>query len=111
MMSGADRSVEQSFRERKLGDIVIMDNLGSRKSAALPRLIRAADARLWYLSPYSPDLNPIEQAFAKFMRSTQAHSIDDTWRHVGSLVATIAQMNATTTSSMPAPPPSKCETL
>ncbi len=47
------------------GDIVIMDNLGSHKSAALRRIIRAAGARLWYLPPYSPDLNPIEQAFAK----------------------------------------------
>ena len=55
MMSGADRSVEQSLCERELGDIVIMDNLGSRKSAALSRLIRAAHARLWYLTPYSPD--------------------------------------------------------
>ena len=75
------------------GDIVIMDNLGSHKSAALRRLIRHAGARLWYLPPYSPDLNPIEQAFAKikhWMRSAQARSVEDTWRHVGSLVATIA---------------------
>jgi transposase len=44
----------------KHGDIVVMDNLGSHKSAALRRLIKAAGARLWYLPPYSPDLNPIE---------------------------------------------------
>ena len=49
----------------KQGDIVIMDNLGSHKSAELRRIIRAAGARLWYLPPNSPDLNPIEQAFAK----------------------------------------------
>ena len=49
----------------KPGDIVIMDNLGSHKSTALRRIIRAAGARLWYLPPYSPDLNPIEEAFAK----------------------------------------------
>jgi putative transposase len=49
----------------KPGGIVIMDNLGSHKSATLRRIIRAAGARLWYLPPYSPDLNPIEQAFAK----------------------------------------------
>jgi hypothetical protein len=49
----------------KPGDIVIMDNLGSHKSAALRQIIRAAGARLWYLPPYSPDLNPIEQTFAK----------------------------------------------
>ena len=49
----------------KPGDVVIMDNLGSHKSAALRRILRAAGARLWYLPPYSPDLNPIEQTFAK----------------------------------------------
>ncbi len=40
------------------GDIVVMDNLGSHKSAAIKQMIRAAGARLWYLPPYSPDLNP-----------------------------------------------------
>jgi transposase len=76
----------------KTGDIVIMDNLGSHKAAVLGRIIRAAGARLWFLPPYSPDLNPIEQAFAKikhWMRSAQRRSIDETWRHIGGLVATI----------------------
>src|ERR1044072_8516345 len=50
---------------RKRGDIVVMDNLGSHKAAVLRQIIRAAGARLWYLPPYSPDLNPIEQVFAK----------------------------------------------
>lgn len=44
----------------KPGDIVIMDNLGSHKSAAIRQVIKAAGARLWYLPPYLPDLNPIE---------------------------------------------------
>jgi putative transposase len=55
-----------------------MDNLGSHKSAALRRMIRAAGARLWYLPPYSPDLNPIEQAFAKikhWMRAAQKRTV------------------------------------
>lgn len=76
----------------KPGDIVIMDNLGCHKSAVLRRMIRAAGARLWYLPPYSPDLNPIEQAFAKikhWMRTAQKRTVHDTWRHIGSLVATI----------------------
>jgi transposase len=76
----------------KPGDIVIMDNLGSHKSAALRRIVRAAGARLWYLPPYSPDLNPIEQAFAKikhWMRSAQKRTSEDTWRHLGRLLATI----------------------
>lgn len=47
------------------GDIVIMDNLGSHKSKAVRHAIRAAGARLFYLPKYSPDLNPIEQFFAK----------------------------------------------
>jgi transposase len=49
----------------KPGDIVIMDNLGSHKSAEVRRMIRTVGARLWYLPPYSPDLNPIEQASPK----------------------------------------------
>jgi transposase len=76
----------------KPGDIVVMDNLGSHKAAALRRMIQAAGARLWYLPPYSPDLNPIEQAFAKikhWMRAAQKRTIEDTWRHIGSLVASI----------------------
>jgi transposase len=48
------------------GDIVIMDNLGSHKAGAVRRAIRAAGGRLFYLPKYSPDLNPIEQFFAKF---------------------------------------------
>ena len=76
----------------KPGDIVIMDNLGSHKSAALRRIVRAAGARLWYLPPYSPDLNPIEQAFAKikhWMRLAQKRSVEDIWRHIGSLLTTV----------------------
>lgn len=74
------------------GNIVIMDNLGSHKSAALRRIIKTAGARLWYLPPYSPDLNPIEQAFAKikhWMRAAQKRTVEDTWRHIGSLLETI----------------------
>ncbi len=46
------------------GDIVIMDNLGSHKGKAVRRAIRAAGAKLLFLPPYSPDLNPIEQVFS-----------------------------------------------
>lgn len=76
----------------KRGDIVIMDNLGSHKSTSIRQAIRAAGARLWYLPPYSPDLNPIEQAFSKikhWMRAAQQRSVDDTCRYVGGLVGTI----------------------
>ena len=74
------------------GDIVIMDNLGSHKSADVRRMIRDVGARLWFLPAYSPDLNPIEQAFARikhWMRIAQKRTIEDTWRHIGQLVSTI----------------------
>lgn len=73
-------------------DIVILDNLGSHKSKTIRTMIQAVGARLWYLPPYSPDLNPIEQAFAKikhWMRHAQKRAIDDTWQHIGHLVETI----------------------
>jgi transposase len=74
------------------GDIVIMDNLGSHKSAAIRQAIRAAGARLWFLPAYSPDLNPIEQTFAKikhWMRHAQKRTVEDTWRHLGTLIGSI----------------------
>ena len=51
------------------GDIVVMDNLGSHKGKAVGEAIEAAGVKLLYLPPYSPDLNPIESAFAKLKRS------------------------------------------
>ena len=71
------------------GDIVIMDNLGSHKRQAVRRSIRAAGAKLFFLPPYSPDLNPIEQAFAKlkhFLRQACERTIDETWRRIGALL-------------------------
>jgi transposase len=76
----------------KPGDIVVMDNLGSHKGAVIRQAIRAAGAKLFFLPPYSPDLNPIEQAFSKikrWMRAAQMRSVPDTWRHIGRLVQTI----------------------
>jgi transposase len=51
------------------GDLVIMDNLGSHKGKAIRRAIRSAGAKLFFLPTYSPDLNPIEQVFAKLKAS------------------------------------------
>ena len=68
---------------------------------ALRKAIKAAGARLWYLPPYSPDLNPIEQTFAKikhWLRPAQKRSVEDTWRYVGDLVSTINPANAPTIS-------------
>ena len=82
---------QQLVRTLKPGDIVVMDNLGSHKSKAVRDAIKAAGARLWFLPPYSPDLNPIEQAFAKikhWMRRAQKRDMEDAWRHVGRLCRT-----------------------
>lgn len=71
------------------GDIVVMDNLGSHKSQAVREAIRKAGAKLFFLPPYSPDLNPIEQVFAKLktlLRKAAERSIDTTWRRIGTLL-------------------------
>src|SRR5438270_3639976 len=71
------------------GDIVIRDNLGSHKRHAIRRLIRAVGAKLLFLPPYSPDLNPIEQVFAKLktlLRKADERTIEATWRRIGSLL-------------------------
>src|SRR5258708_11780985 len=71
------------------GDIVIMDNLGSHKGQAVRQLIRSAGAKLFFLPRYSPDLNPIEQVFAKLktlLRKADARSIDATWKQIGALL-------------------------
>jgi transposase len=64
------------------GDSVVMDNLQAHKVAGVREAIEAAGARLLYLPPYSPDLNPIEQAFAKLkalLRSAAARTVPDLW--------------------------------
>lgn len=73
----------------KTGDIVVMDNLSSHKSQAVRRALRAAGARLFFLPPYSPDLNPIEQVFAKLkhmLRKAQTRTTEETWRKIGQLL-------------------------
>lgn len=74
----------------KPGDIVVMDNLGSHKARAVRTAIRKAGGRLFFLPPYSPDLNPIEQAFAKLkhlMRKAQERSFDACWSRIGLLLS------------------------
>jgi transposase len=70
-------------------DIVIMDNLGSHKGARVRHIIRQAGARLLFLPPYSPDLNPIEQVFAKLktlLRKAEERTVDAVWRRIGALL-------------------------
>ena len=71
------------------GDIVVMDNLGSHKGKAVRQALRAAGARLFFLPPYSPDLNPIEQVFAKLktlLRKAEERTVEATWRRIGELL-------------------------
>ena len=72
------------------GDIVVMDNLSSHKGDAVRKSIEAAGAELRYLPPYSPDLNPIEQAFSKLKAHLRKHaerSIESLWLRIGALLA------------------------
>ncbi len=72
------------------GDIVVLDNLGSHKGKCVRTAIRAAGAKLFFLPPYSPDLNPIEQVFAKLkhlMRKAAERNIDDTWKRLGAMLS------------------------
>ena len=85
----------QSYVEQVLlpslnpGDIVIMDNLGSHKGSAIRQIIKSAGARLLFLPPYSPDLNPIEQVFSKLkhlMRKAQKRTVEAACQHIGQLL-------------------------
>ena len=75
--------------ELSRGDVVVMDNLGSHKGPAVRRAIEAAGARLLYLPPYSPDFNPIENAFAKLkalLRKAAERTVDALWTTIGCLL-------------------------
>jgi transposase len=71
------------------GDIVIADNLSSHKVAGVREAIEARNALLWFLPSYSPDLNPIEHAFAKLkelLRAEAPRTIEALWAAVGRLL-------------------------
>jgi transposase len=71
------------------GDIVVMDNLGSHKGAGVRTAIEAAGASLLYLPPYSPDFNPIENAFAKLKAMLQkiaARTVEGLWSTIGRII-------------------------
>jgi transposase len=68
------------------GDLVIMDNLGAHKVEGVRAAIAARGAQLLYLPPYSPDLNPIEQLFAKLktlLRTAATRTVDTLWHAIG----------------------------
>ena len=72
--------------ELRPGDVVVLDNLAAHKVAGVEQAVRAAGASIMYLPPYSPDLNPIEQAFAKLkalLRKAAARTRGALWNTIG----------------------------
>jgi transposase len=81
-----ERVLMPTLRE---GDIVIMDNLGSHKGKAVRELIRSTGAKLFFLPKYSPDLNPIEQVFAKLkhlLRKAAARTVETVCAAIGEIL-------------------------
>ena len=80
--------------ELRPGDIVIMDNLSSHKGPRVHQMIEAAGASLLYLPPYSPDFNPIENAFAKLkalLRKAAERTVDGLWNAIGRIIDCFTQ--------------------
>lgn len=75
--------------ELEPGRIVVIDNIGSHKGSRVRKLLKAAGIKLFFLPPYSPDLNPIEQMFSKLkrlLRKANERTVDATWRRIGELL-------------------------
>jgi len=76
------------------GDIVIMDNLSSHRGKAVRQLIRMAGAKLFFLPKYSPDLNPIEQVFARLkhlLRKAAARTVETVCAAIGEVLGTFTK--------------------
>ena len=86
--------IEQCLRPTlKRRDTVIIDNLPAHKGDAVEKAVKAAHASLLYLPKYSPDLNPIEQAFSKLkalLRKAAERTVPGLWRRIGKLLATFS---------------------
>jgi len=89
-----NRKIFETYVETQLaptlqpGDVVILDNLASHKSEKAKAVLKRRGAWFLFLPPYSPDLNPIEMAFAKLkahLRRIKARTIDALWKAVGSI--------------------------
>jgi len=75
--------------ELRKGDVVVMDNLPGHKGPKVRQMIEAAGAELLYLPPYSPDFNPIENAFAKvkaLLRKAAERTVEGLWTAIGKLI-------------------------
>jgi transposase len=79
------------------GDLVILDNLSSHKGPRVAELIRTVHASVLYLPPYSPDFNPIENAFSKIkqaLRSLGLRIMDALWNTMQSVLDRITPSDA-----------------
>lgn len=104
LVDGAvNRDIFEAFVEQVLvpalrpGDIVVMDNLSSHKSARTRELIEAAGAELKFQPPYSPDLNPIEMIFSKvkqLLRSLACRTCDALWSSMQSVLDRVTPIDA-----------------
>jgi transposase len=89
-----DRVLVPSLRP---GDIVVMDNLGAHHAPGVATAIEAVEAEVWYLPPYSPDLNPIEKMWSKvkqFLRSAKARSSEELFKAVAKALESITPADA-----------------
>ncbi len=93
-----DAFVEQVLvPELRPGDVVVLDNLSSHRSEHARRLIESRDARLEFLPPYSPDLNPIEMVFSKIkqlLRSTACRTREALWDAMQSVLDAVTPTDA-----------------
>jgi transposase len=74
------------------GDIEVLDNLPTHRVKAVARVIRKSKAGVWYLPPYSPDLNPIEKIWAKvkaYLRKVAARTTETLWAAIGEALGTV----------------------
>lgn len=88
----------------KPGQVVVMDNLSSHKVLGVRERIEASGARVLYLPPYSPDLNPIEKAWAKLkqqLRAQKARSVEALDQAIAALLPTISPQDATAWFRLP----------
>ena len=94
MTGAAFRAYVEQFLAPSLepGDVVVLDNLAAHKVDGVRQAIAAAGASILHLPPYSPDLNPIEQLFAKLkalLRKAAARTRDELWSTLGRLLETV----------------------
>ena len=81
----------------RAGQIVVLDNLSSHKGAEIMELVEAAGAEVWFLPPYSPDLNPIEKMWSKvkaLLRAAKARGTEELYQAVAMALQTVTSQDA-----------------